>query len=80
MRECAILVHRNYAEGLTATAYFNEEDARKEMNEAADSFINGLKKEGYSPKIIENGRDNIEVSAADGNIYYEWSIILSEIR
>lgn len=80
MRECTILVHRNYAEGLTATAYFNEEDARREMTEAVDSIISTLNEEGYSPKITENGWDNIEVSAADGNIYYEWSIILSEIR
>lgn len=80
MRECTILVHRNYAEGLTATAYFNEEDARREMTEAVDSIISTLNEEGYSPKITENGWDNIEVSAAGGNIYYEWSIILSEIR
>ena len=50
------------------------------MNEAVDSVIGKLTEEGYKPKIIENGWDNIEVSAADGNIYYEWSIILSEIR
>lgn len=80
MRGCAILVHRNYAEGLTAIAYFNEEDARREMTEAVDSVISTLNEEGYSPKITENGWDNIEVSAASGNIYYEWSIILSEIR
>lgn len=80
MRECAILVHRNYAEGLAAAAYFSEEDARREMTEAVDSVIGTLNEEGYSPKITENGWDNIEVSAAGGNIYYEWSIILSEIR
>lgn len=80
MRECTILVHRNYAKGLTAAAYFNEEDARREMNEAVDSIISTLNEEGYSLKITENGWDNIEVSAAGGNIYYEWSIILSEIR
>lgn len=80
MRECAILVHRNYAEGLTATVYLNEEDAKREMNEAVDSVVGKLTEERYSPKIIENGWDNIEVSAANGNIYYEWSIILSEIR
>ncbi len=80
MRECTILVHRNYAEGLTATAYLNEDDARREMNEAVDSVISKLADERYSPKVIENGWDNIEVSAADGNIYYEWSIIASEIR
>ena len=67
MKECVIVVHRNYAEGLDAHAFFSEEDARRSVTEAVEG-------------ISDNGWDNVEVSAAGGDIYYEWNIIISEIQ
>lgn len=80
MKECVIVVHRNYAEGLDAHAFFSEEDARRSVTEAVEGITDMLREEGYTPVLTENGWDNVEVFAAGGNIYYEWSIILSEIR
>ena len=80
MRECTILVHRNYAEGMTASAYYSEEDARGRMTEDIESVIEKLRDEGYSPQTVENGWDHVEISAADENIYYEWNIIIAEIQ
>lgn len=80
MRECFVVVHRNYAEGLDAHVYLNEEDARRYMMEAVESIMDMLRDEGRAPKLIENGWDNTEVSAAGGDIYYEWSIIISEVQ
>ena len=50
------------------------------MTEAVEGITDMLREEGYTPVLTENGWDNVEVFAAGGNIYYEWSIILSEIR
>lgn len=80
MRECYIVVHRNYAEGLTAYAFWSEEDARKDVKEYADDVVKSLTEQGYNPTVLENGWDSVEVYAADSNIYYEWSIIGSNVR
>ena len=80
MKECVIVVHRNYAETLDAHAFFSEENARRSMMEAVEGIIDMLQEEGYAPKFSDNGWDNVEVSAAGGDIYYEWNIIISEIQ
>ena len=80
MKECVIVVHRNYAETLDAHAFFSEEDARRSMMEAVEGITDMLQEEGYAPKFSDNGWENVEVSAAGGDIYYKWDIIISEIQ
>lgn len=50
------------------------------MMEAVEGITDMLQEEGYTPKFSDNGWDNVEVSAAGGDIYYEWNIIISEIQ
>jgi len=80
MNECFIVVHRNYAEGLDAYGFRSEEVARMSVNNDVDTVIKSLTEEGYAPTVHRLDQDNVEVCALDGNIYYEWSIILSDIQ
>ena len=50
MKECVIVVHRNYAEGLDAHAFFSEEDARRSVTEAVEGITDMLQEEGYTPQ------------------------------
>lgn len=50
MKECVIVVHRNYAEVLDAHAFFSEEDARRSMMEAVEGITDMLQEEGYTPQ------------------------------
>lgn len=65
------MVHRNYAEGMDAYAFWSEDDARKSVNEDVDTEVKSLTEEGYEPTVLRHDQDNVEVNAADGNIYYE---------
>lgn len=80
MKECYIVVHRNYAEGVDACAFYREEDARKSVEADAKNVVASLLQEGYEAKTVCSGTDHIEVSALDGNIYYEWDIVLADIQ
>lgn len=74
------MIHRNYAEGSDSYAFWNEDDARKSVNEDVDTVVKSLVEEGYEPTVLRNGLDSVEVYAADSNIYYEWEIVISDIR
>lgn len=80
MKECFIVLHGNYAEGSDAYAFWNEDDARKSVNEDVDTVVKSLVEEGYEPTILRHGPDSVEVYVADSGIYYEWEIVISDIR
>lgn len=80
MRDCFIIVERNCEEGLNAYAFSKEEDARKSVGEDVDVTVKSLQKEGYAPTVLKYDDDNVEVFVADSGIFYEWSIIVSQIR
>ena len=80
MKPCVIVVHRNYAEGEDAYAFWSEDDARKSVNEDVDTEVKSLIEEGYEPTILRHSRDSVDVYVADSSVYYEWSIIASDIR
>lgn len=76
---CFIVVHRNYADGADAYAFWNEEDARKSVSEDIDVTVKSLKESGYEVKLLER-LDEWEVYVPDTDIYYEWSIGQSTIE
>lgn len=80
MRECFIIVHRNYAEGMTAYAFLDEDDAKKNVKEDVEATIKSLTEEGHDPTVLWNNWDSVEIYVADSNIFYEWEIIISQIR
>lgn len=80
MKECFIVVHRNYAEGLDAYAFRSEDVARKSVRQDVETEMKSLTEEGYEPTVSWQDDDNVEIKAADGDIYYEWSIIQSDIQ
>lgn len=79
---CFIVVHRNYADGVDAYAFWNEEDARKSISEDIDVTVKSLKESGYEVKLLErlDEWDEWEVSVPDTDIYYEWSVGQSTIE
>lgn len=80
MRKCFVVVHRNYAEGADAYAFWDENDAKKSVEDDAETIVEDLTAQGYEPVIVKNGWDTAEVYVPDSDIYYEWSIIVSAIR
>ena len=80
MKEYFIVVDSNYAEGMTAYAFWKEDEARKSVNEDVETVVKDLTEQGYEPTILRHDWDSVEVYAADRNIYYEWNIIISEIQ
>lgn len=76
---CFIVVHRNYADGADACAFWNEEDARKSISEDIDVTVKRLKESGYEVKLLER-LDEWEVYVPDTDIYYEWSVGQSTIE
>ena len=71
MIECFIVVHRNYAEGMDAYGFLNDD---------VDTVVKSLVEEGYEPTVLRYTPDNVKVYAADKNIYYEWNIIISNVQ
>ena len=80
MKECFIVVHSNYAEGMSAYAFWKEDEARKSVSEDVDTVVKDLTEQGYNPTVLRRGCDSVEVYVADSDIYYEWNIIITEIR
>lgn len=80
MKSCFIVAHRNYADGLMAYAFFDEKDARMDVEEDVAETVDALLRQGYEPTTIRDGEDDVEVYVADSDIYYEWSVISSSIR
>lgn len=80
MKECFIVVHSNYDEGMTAYAFWKEDEAKKSVNEDVDTVVKDLTEQGYNPTVLRRGCDSVEVYVADSDIYYEWNIIITEIR
>lgn len=79
MKECFIVVHNNYADGMTAYAFWNEADAKKSVDEDVKTVVKDLKEQGYETTVLWHGYDSVEVYAADSNINYEWTIIISDV-
>lgn len=80
MKECFIVVDSNYAEGMTAYAFWKEDEARKSVNDDVETVVKDLTEQGYNPTVLRRDCDSVEVYVADSDIYYEWNIITSEIR
>ena len=80
MKECFIVVHSNYDEGMTAYAFWKEDEAKKSVNEDVDTVVKDLTEQGYNPTVLRRNLDSVEVYVADSDIYYEWNIIITEIR
>lgn len=80
MKECFIVVHSNYAEGMSAYAFWKEDEATKSVNEDMETVVKDLTEQGYKPTVLRRDWDSVEVYAAARNIYYEWNIIISEIQ
>ena len=80
MKECFIVVHSNYDEGMTAYAFWKEDEAKKSVNEDVKTVVKDLTEQGYNPTVLRRGCDSVEVYVADSDIYYEWNIIISEIQ
>ena len=80
MNECFVVVHRNYAEGLDAYVFRNEDEVKKSVNEDVGTVVKSLTEEGYKPTVLRDACDGVEVYIADSSIYYEWNIITSSVR
>lgn len=42
MSQCFIVIHRNYADGLDACVFWNEDEAKKSVNEDVDTVVKSL--------------------------------------
>ncbi len=80
MKELFIVVHRNYADGMDAYAFWSEEAAKKSINADVDTVMRSLAEEGYEPIVLRYKPEEIEVYTSDRNIYYEWHIIISNVQ
>ena len=80
MKECFIVVHSNYDEGMTAYAFWKDDEAKKSVNEDVETVVKDLTEQGDKPTVLRHDWDSVEIYAADRNIYYEWNIIISEIQ
>lgn len=76
---CSVVVHRNYCEGLDACAFIEEGAARRFITESLEIISGLLESQGYDCDIVWQDENNVEISAAEGNIYYEWSLIMTEL-
>lgn len=78
---CFIVVHRNYAEGVDAYAFYDKTDAETAVSEEVATEVRSLKEQGYELiAMTKNATGGAEVYVPDTNIYYEWEIIVSGIR
>ena len=80
MKECFIVVDSNYADGMTAYAFWKEDEAKKSVSEDVETVVKDLTEQGYNPTVLRHDCDSVEIYAADRDIYYEWNIIISEIQ
>ena len=79
MSECFIVVHRNYAEGTDAYAFWTEKWAKKSVNEDVNTEFTSLCNEGYNPIILRRP-SGATVYVNDTDIYYEWEILKTTIE
>lgn len=79
MSECFIVVHRNYAEGTDAYAFWSEKDAEKSVNADVDTEFTSLSLEGYNPAVLRRP-SGATVYVNDTDIYYEWEILKTTIE
>ena len=77
---CFIVIHNNYADGLDAYAFRQEEDAVKSVSEDAETVMTELKDCGYEPCIYKTTCGHTEIYALDRDIYYEWDIVPSQLE
>ena len=52
MKECFIVVDSNYAEGMTAYAFWKEDEARKSVNDDVETVVKDLTEQGYNPTVL----------------------------
>lgn len=78
MKTCFIVIHRNYAEGLSAYAFWNRKDAEKSVQADVKTTEINLKTH-YEPITLIRNADEAEVYVPGNDIYYEWNIFESDI-
>lgn len=79
MNNCFVVIHKNYAEGVDAYAFWGEEEAKKSVNADVDTEFKSLCDEGYNPVILRRP-SGATVRVNDTDIYYEWDILMSTIE
>lgn len=77
---CFIVIHRNYADGTDAYAFWNEASARKSILDDVNITVRSLKDSGYKDVEVLERTDECEVYVPDTDIYYEWSVSTSSIE
>ena len=79
-KECFIVVHMNYMEGIDAYAFFKMEEAEKSISDDADTTMKDLSEQGYAPVRTKDAAGGAGIHVPDSGIYFEWSIVESTIR
>lgn len=77
---CFIVIHRNYADGTDAYAFWNEANARKSVSDDINITVKSLKDGGYKDVKVLEWTDEWAVYVPDTDIYYEWSVGKSSIE
>jgi len=79
-KKCFIVVHRNYAEGIDACAFGNEDAAKKAVREDFEVVMQDMIDRGYEPVDLWDGFGNPEIFVRDTDIFYEWQTIETTIE
>lgn len=72
-REVVAIVHTNYVDGMSVSAFWDKSLAKKTLEARLDDCLEMLEDQGYTPEAVAR-EDGLVIYAADGNIYYEWQI------
>lgn len=79
-QDCYIVLHRNYADGSYARAYWSADAAYKAVEDECQRISVMLQDTHYECRILKIGNDHTEVYAPDRDIYYEWDVVFSTIE
>lgn len=80
MKDCFVVIHWNYADGMDACVFCNKENARESVEEDVETVEKDLRAQGYEPTTLGDAVGGAEVYVPDSNIYYEWKIIATHIH
>ena len=78
-KPCCIVIHSNYADGRDVYAFDSKEIAKESVDEDIKTVKKSLSDSGYEFKVTTKPGGEIEITAADGDIYYTWEIFPSTI-
>lgn len=78
-KKCFVLICECYSGEDSVSAFWDEEDAYKEMVNELETEIENLKEQGYRYQTSENDNSS-ELIVPDGDIYYEWHVEETTIK